>query len=1462
MAEQKVCPTCGTSLAPHASSAYCPRCLLTAGLEDALDTGETNSPSPEGEELLFCTVAVLLRRLDPGRVARMSPNGIGSGANGISESLVERGLLARGEVDALRIVVSGILGLHRGDPESALDTLDPDGAIQTVLLDSASAASFGTRAGPPMRILSGHTDAAGISAVRETPGRYSHLGEYRRGGMGRVLLTHDAVLGRDVALKELAPGLELDTDDSSTPVRRSFGFLSRFLQEARITGQLEHPSIVPVYELGYRADRTLYYTMKLVRGRTLREATAECRTIQDRFGLLPHFIDLCQAIAYAHSRGVIHRDIKPENVMIGEFGETVVLDWGLAKNKDIEDVHAEGMEEFISILRSEGGEAGRQTEYGQVIGTPGFMAPEQAKGLMGLVNEQSDVYALGSVLYSIFNDRAPYEGDSGEIIDQIASGRPPLDARPCTPLELAAIWNKAMAHRPEDRYPTALALANEVQRFLTGGVVSAYSYRFSEHLYRFIRLHKLIIGTASVSAVLMLVVVILSMVRIESERRQATAHLYEVSIAHANEAVENNRLYDARQSLMNAPVEYRNWEWGLLATISHPDLLTLSGTNPLPKYQCAFLLANNGTLVTGGNVGWVRSWDIDRGTMDQEFRLGQDNITSVSADRNGRLLCAGDQNGLLGIWDLAAEQQPDIIQIGSDWITKVAFNPTGEFIAVADNDGVCHIWDTRQKRVRARLSGPRMGAVWSVAFTPDSRNLLTGNFDGTVRKWDPETGMELTQVQAHEKDVAWLGLDDKGTRLVTSGADFVTRLWSVDDLKLLEEFEGQWGGILSPDKRQLISIEAESGKVQKHSIDRKEPALTIALTSPIASRKEYNLDFQIDFVSQRMILPGVGGETLLYGLEATNDVIELKGHTGFATKAAFSPDSKRIATGAGAWLRWDDHRAILWDVATGRMTQILDAHSGPVNSLVFLANGQELLTGHADHSVIRWNIETGEIIQRLETSHWVQQISLFPDGKRMASAGWGDGLGNMGVQVWDLDTGSCLANLLDCRIEDTITGCLAVDPTGRFFAAGTRKSEVIVWDARTYREVTRLAGTPGGWVDTLAVSPDGHLLAVDDLVVTIWDTKSWTKLKSLDDVDGRVCFSPDGTRLVAGDQVIDTHTWRKVLTLNREDSVGRFAAYSPDGQTLVTGGRDKFVLWRSFAWQPLSDQASRTKSPVTILDQMRRERESDRYQREMDLDVQKRCQEALLQLESTSLQWALRNLKGPGSPLPALEEIIRSSTTCPARGKWELYSVGDTPRCSIHGSPQISFDARVRDFEDAVRSGHKEAIDLFVYRLDRLLPRYLLPVKNMAMRWLEEEDPPLATVRYLLQRVVSAEPDSVQYVEALGRTDFLLGAVDGAIGRFRDALAGGFQPALPGLLRSLATRSRPADLAEACQLIESALGEQNGTALVSTGIERFDWESAIMALRDSGLPEDPTLNTRLQTLIGRLEVQTKSQESK
>jgi serine/threonine-protein kinase len=248
--------------------------------------------------------------------------------------------------------------------------------------------------------------------------RFQVLGEIARGGMGIVLKGRDPDLCRDVAIKVLHPG---QTSDHVV--------VRRFIEEAQIGGQLQHPGILPVYELGLDADLRPYFTMRLVKGRSLAALLEERRDPTHELGrFLAVFEQACQAVAYAHARGVIHRDLKPSNIMVGAFGEVQVVDWGLSKvlMQDVASgsVTREGTpsdEPQVTTIRTTGGGAGSQS--GAIIGTPSYMSPEQARGQIEELDEQADVFAIGAILCEILTGQPPYLGSRTRILDDAASGR-------------------------------------------------------------------------------------------------------------------------------------------------------------------------------------------------------------------------------------------------------------------------------------------------------------------------------------------------------------------------------------------------------------------------------------------------------------------------------------------------------------------------------------------------------------------------------------------------------------------------------------------------------------------------------------------------------------------------------------------------------------------------------------------------------------------------------------------------------------------------------------------------------------------------------------------------------------------------------------------------------------------------------------------------------------------------------
>ncbi|MBL8622515.1 MAG: serine/threonine protein kinase [Myxococcales bacterium] len=315
--------------------------------------------------------------------------------------------------------------------------------------------------------------------------RYGDVAELARGGMGRILTARDQRLGRTVAIKELrAPNPAL---------------MRRFARETMITARLSHPSIVSVLEAGLRPSGTPWFAMKLVPGRPLDRVIADAATPAARRALLPHVLAVADAMAYAHQERVVHRDLKPHNVLVGQFGETVVIDWGLAKDlaapDDDDDAAAAGDDDASAATRA-----------GDVLGTPAYMPPEQAAG--AAVDERADVYAIGALAYHVLAGAAPYVGDDGAaVLAQVRATPPPsLASRaPDVPAELVAIVARAMARAPADRYPSARELAADLRRYLAGQLVGAHAYSAGELLRRWVRRHRGALAVAVAALVVLAV---------------------------------------------------------------------------------------------------------------------------------------------------------------------------------------------------------------------------------------------------------------------------------------------------------------------------------------------------------------------------------------------------------------------------------------------------------------------------------------------------------------------------------------------------------------------------------------------------------------------------------------------------------------------------------------------------------------------------------------------------------------------------------------------------------------------------------------------------------------------------------------------------------------------------------------------------------------------------------------------
>ncbi len=375
--------------------------------------------------------------------------------------------------------------------------------------------------------------SAGVKAPGGGESRFQILRKHAKGGLGEVFVAFDLELHREVALKEIQERYA-DHDESR----------DRFVLEAEVTGGLEHPGIVPVYGLGRYRDGRPYYAMRFIRGDSLKDAIDQFhaqdlekrdpgrREIELR-RLLARFIDVCDAIAFAHSRGVIHRDIKPANVMLGDFGETLVVDWGLAKALDQVDAKEEGS--TFGPLKSRLTSGGSETLAGSTVGTPSYMSPEQARGEVENTGTASDIYSLGATLYHILTGQAPVKGKNVlDLLDKVKRGDfpPPRSVDRRVHRALEAICLKAMALDPSDRYPSARGPARDVERFLADEPVSVYREPIVARLARWAKRRKTLVTTTA--ALLVVTVIALSigtvLIRREQARTEANFRLAKAAV--------------------------------------------------------------------------------------------------------------------------------------------------------------------------------------------------------------------------------------------------------------------------------------------------------------------------------------------------------------------------------------------------------------------------------------------------------------------------------------------------------------------------------------------------------------------------------------------------------------------------------------------------------------------------------------------------------------------------------------------------------------------------------------------------------------------------------------------------------------------------------------------------------------------------------------------------------------------
>jgi eukaryotic-like serine/threonine-protein kinase len=1010
--------------------------------------------------------------------------------------------------------------------------------------------------------------------VESVPG-YEILGELGRGGMGVVYRAREVKLNRTVALKLVLGAGRADRRD-----------LIRFLAEAEAAAAIDHPNVVRVYGYG-ESDGRPYMALEYLPGGSLAGKL-------DQDGRLPvrQAVDLVRQIAAgvaaAHALGIVHRDLKPGNVLLDAAGVPKVADFGLAKRGTTD-----------------------LTKTGTVMGTPAYMAPEQAKGESKFVGPQADVWALGVILYECLTGQRPFAGDNWAVLHQLMSENPPAprSVDPRVPKDLDLVCLKCLAKEPHERYPTAAELAAELGRFAAGQPVEVRSAGPLERAYKWTRRKPVLAGlyAAGTAAVLLFAIGTVFALQYRAERAaraQAVINEGEADSAKAvavqakieadlarddaivakaalatgqayQKLIEGNALR-ALHLLNEVPADQRNWEWRHIARACQPEAA---------RFDAGAHVANMAVstdpcrvLAPAGNR--VKVWDPVAARELTEYSGHADRVQYVVLLPKGDRAASVSADGSIHIWSVTTGKRlaDEIKAEPSQEISRLAVSLDGKRLAWAGGSGKILVFDLDTRQPIKTLNG-HFGPVLGLAFLPDGR-LVSGGHDKTLRGWHPATGNETFQM-THRGEV--------------------------------------WAVTLGPDGKHVWTGD-EAGRVYAWDLGRQPPVCSFEVEAH--SRRVWAIRFNP--AGDRMLTGSMDQTAKLWELrtprppkkagpaagdEPGTPVVDrpvrvLRGHLNDVQDVAFLGPDAHLLTCAERTLRVFDPA---WNGAS-RVLAVPPAKANPflppVRDVVFAPDGRTVLAV-VHHRLRQWEVETGQLLPaRPGPPEVVHAIALSPDGRTVAEA-----LDKGNLRVRPLAGGAGTA----WPAKTTAYTTLAFDPTGKWLASTGAAGTLTVWDAASGAKVWSVQAAPGV-VLHMTHGPDGRFLATagGDKSVKLWDAATGKHYRTFDGHRGpvfRVAFDPAGTRLASASAdnttrvweirggpnppllrsymhyvygaafgpggsrlaeasgaglitFYDTRTWRETFSLQAHSDEVLGVAFSPAGDGLASWGRDGTVrLW-------------------------------------------------------------------------------------------------------------------------------------------------------------------------------------------------------------------------------------------------------------------------------------------------------------
>lgn len=980
------------------------------------------------------------------------------------------------------------------------------------------------------RLLIRRCMVGGTDERTADPLEYRLKDKIGQGACGLVYAADQNTVDREVAIKVIRP--EMANDE---------GIKSLFLSEAVVTGDLDHPNIVPVYDLGIDQQQRLFYTMKKVKGISWNQVIAE-KTTAENIDIL---LRVCDAVAFSHDKGVIHRDLKPHNIMLGEYGEVFVMDWGVAVSTS-----ANGKAETLTPLSSQ-------------AGTPIYMAPEMAEANASRVNHLSDIYLLGGILYEIETGLTPHHAKNlRECLRHVAANIiQPTDKQS----ELIDIALKAMSTDPAQRYQSVAEFSAAIRDYqshaqsieLCDRAAEIHSRANASHAYRDFQLALF----SYENALLMW-----------PENGQASAAKVRVNLDYAGTAFEN-RDYDLAISLLDAGNDAHQ---ALLSKALAAKQVRQAHRKHLRwlKIASLTLILVILALVTTGLV--VVKAEKDRAvSAEKQMRVAQSKalqeyyysaIALASRKLSDQLYTQAETllrklpENLRG-WEwgrLMRRCRLDLFTYnGHDQpVAAVAFSTDERYLATADRAGTIKLWNRDSGQEIHTYSG-LSGKIDDIRFSADNQRLLAVNTDDLIVSWDIDTGA-MSQVGYDDGD------DDAFLFYSPDKAFFIKR--TLEETALVQAVKNNQA--ICPlnghtDTVYTASFSADGGRVATGSADKSAIVWEIPSGMPLLRLQGHSGSVQaVQFSPDgQYLLTGSTDTTVkLWSATHNRDQIRFAGHNSFVSGVAFSPDNDKLATSS------HDGTVKLWNIADQKAAGTLIGHHGRVAAVSFSPDGRFLLSGGADNKAILWSVDTGEIVAIFEGhTHSVTAVDFSPDGKTAATGSW-----DRTIKLWDLTT---LQEKATWKGHQDAVMAIQFSPDGHWLISGGKDNTARIWDTRT-GTTTRVLQAHSASVYAVAFSRDSRRMATAswDRTVKVWDTATGQLLQTLTGHSGSIYavgFADNGRRVISAGwdrsiKIWDTQSGHELLELPGHSGPVVALAISSDDRMIATGSHDNtVVVWEA-----------------------------------------------------------------------------------------------------------------------------------------------------------------------------------------------------------------------------------------------------------------------------------------------------------